>query len=135
MVKINARHEKIVALVNERRFLSVSEISRLCGVSEMTIRRDLEKLDKKEMIKRTYGGAVSIPQRMLEEEGFLVIRGRSGARVAAPATKAEDSTHLRLVEELRTMLARFRQAGVTREELLEFVGRELDALDTRGTEN
>ena len=73
--------------------------------------------------------------RMLEEEGFLVIRGRSGAKVAAPAEKAEDSTHVRLVEEMRTMLMRFRQAGVTSEELLGFVDRELKALDAKGTEN
>jgi DNA-binding transcriptional regulator YhcF (GntR family) len=73
--------------------------------------------------------------RMLEQEGFLVIRGRSGAKVAAPAKKAEDSTHIRLVEEMRTMLARFRQAGVTSEELMEFVDRELKTLDDRGTEN
>ena len=72
--------------------------------------------------------------RMLEEEGFLIIRGRSGAKVAAPAGEVEDSTHVRLVEEMRTMLARFRQRGVTSEELLEFVQGELKALDDRGTE-
>ena len=72
--------------------------------------------------------------RMLEEEGFLIIRGRSGAKVAAPAEEVQDSTHVRLVEEMRTMLARFRQRGVTSEELLEFVQGELKALDDRGTE-
>ena len=73
--------------------------------------------------------------RMLEEEGFLIIRGRSGARVAAPADEVKDSTHIRLVEEMRTMLVKFRQAGVTGDELLEFVQRELKALDDRGWEN
>jgi DNA-binding transcriptional regulator YhcF (GntR family) len=73
--------------------------------------------------------------RVLEEEGFLVIRGRSGAKVAAPAERVEDSTHVRLVAEMKTMLARFRQAGVTSDELLEFVERELRVLDTRGPEN
>ena len=73
--------------------------------------------------------------RMLEEEGFLIIRGRSGARVAAPADEVEDSTHIRLVEEMRTMLVKFRQAGVTGDELLEFVHRELKALDDRGWGN
>ena len=67
-MKINERHEKIIALVNERRFLKVSEISRLCGVSEMTIRRDLETLDAREIIKRTYGGAVSLPHKRQEGE-------------------------------------------------------------------
>ena len=72
--------------------------------------------------------------RMLEEEGFLTIRGRSGVIVAAPAEEVEDSTHLKLVEEMRTVLARFRQAGVTSDELLEFIRQELNALDGGGTE-
>ena len=72
--------------------------------------------------------------RLLEREGFLIIRGRSGAKVAAPAEEVEGSTHVRLVEEMRTMLARFRQAGVTSDELVEFVRRESRALDDRGTE-
>ena len=73
--------------------------------------------------------------RLLEEEGFLIIRGRSGAKVSAPAPEVEHSTHARLVEGMRTMLAKFRQAGVTSDELLEFVQQELKALDNRGTEN
>jgi len=72
--------------------------------------------------------------RLLEQEGFLIIRGRSGVKVSAPAPEVEHSTHIKLVEETRTMLAKFRQAGVTSEELLEFVQKELKALDERGTE-
>ena len=51
------------------------------------------------------------------------------------APEVEPSTHVKLVEEMRTMLARFRQAGVTPDELLEFVRRELQPLDDKGTEN
>jgi DeoR/GlpR family transcriptional regulator of sugar metabolism len=59
-VKTNPRYERITSLVNENGFLSVTELSRLCDVSEMTIRRDLELLDSQGMIRRTYGGAVSV---------------------------------------------------------------------------
>jgi GntR family transcriptional regulator len=72
--------------------------------------------------------------RMLEGEGFLLIRGRSGARVAAPAKDIQRSTHVRLVGEMRILLAKFRQAGVTSDELLDFVHRELIALGESGTE-
>jgi len=72
--------------------------------------------------------------RLLEDEGFLIIRGRSGAKVSAPAEMIEPSTHVKLVEEMRTMLARFRQAGVTPDELLAIVQQELRALDVGGTE-
>jgi DeoR/GlpR family transcriptional regulator of sugar metabolism len=58
-VKINSRYDRITSLVNERGFLSVSELSQLCEVAEMTIRRDLKVLDAQGRIRRTYGGAVS----------------------------------------------------------------------------
>lgn len=59
-MKTNPRLERIVSLVDERGFLSVGELGQLCGVSEMTIRRDLEYLDNQKRIQRTYGGAVSL---------------------------------------------------------------------------
>ena len=58
-MKTNLRLEHIISLVDKRGFFSVSELSQLCGVSEMTIRRDLEQLDTQKRIRRTYGGAVS----------------------------------------------------------------------------
>lgn len=73
--------------------------------------------------------------RMLEDEGFLIIRGRSGVKVAAPAEEVERSTQARLLDELRTTVARLRQAGVAPDELLEIVRRELLDSDGRGTED
>ncbi|MGD0173512.1 MAG: substrate-binding domain-containing protein [Anaerolineales bacterium] len=58
-MKTYPRFERIVSLVDEKGFLSVNELSRLCDVSEMTIRRDLQQLDAQKRIHRTYGGAVS----------------------------------------------------------------------------
>ena len=58
-VKINPRLERIASLVDKKGFFSVSELSKLCDVSEMTVRRDLEQLDAQKRIRRTYGGAVS----------------------------------------------------------------------------
>ncbi len=59
-MKTNLRHERILSLIDERGFLSVADLSRLCEVSEMTIRRDLEQLDAQKRVQRTYGGAVSL---------------------------------------------------------------------------
>jgi DNA-binding transcriptional regulator YhcF (GntR family) len=72
--------------------------------------------------------------RLLEDEGFLDIRGRSGVKVAPPAEKVRNSAHAELLEELRVTLARFRQAGVTKEELVDVVSREVRGLSDRGTE-
>ena len=72
--------------------------------------------------------------RLLEAEGFLVIRGRAGVTVAPPAEEVEHSAHAKLMEQMRTDVARLRQAGVTTDDLLEGVRREVLALDGRGTE-
>lgn len=59
-MKIKNRHEQIVNLVNEKGFLSVTELSEIFNVSEMTIRRDLDLLLKSNSIRRTFGGAAAI---------------------------------------------------------------------------
>ena len=53
------RREKICELVNERKTVRVSELRELLDASEVTIRRDLEELHKKNMLVRTHGGAVA----------------------------------------------------------------------------
>ena len=67
--------------------------------------------------------------RLLETEGFLVIRDRAGVAVAAPAAEIEHITRSGLLDQLRTSLARLRQAGMTTEELLTIMRREVLALD------
>jgi DeoR/GlpR family transcriptional regulator of sugar metabolism/ABC-type sugar transport system substrate-binding protein len=67
-VKNNPRLDLIVSLIDAAGFLSVSEICHLCGVSEMTIRRNLDLLDTQNRIKRTYGGAASLTKK-LENSG------------------------------------------------------------------
>ncbi len=72
-MKTNLRLEHIISLVDKRGFLSVNELSRLCGVSEMTIRRDLEQLDVQKRILRTYGGAASFRAAPANENGTSVV--------------------------------------------------------------
>ena len=62
------RLDRIVGLVEERGFLTVRELSVLLDVSEMTIRRDLAKLERLHRLKKTYGGAASIRATSPEEE-------------------------------------------------------------------
>ncbi|MFH1765478.1 MAG: GntR family transcriptional regulator [Gemmatimonadota bacterium] len=73
--------------------------------------------------------------RLLEDEGFLDIRGRSGVKVAPPAEKVEDAAHSKLLEQLRITLARFRQCGVTNNELMEVARQALRRFEIRGTED
>jgi DeoR/GlpR family transcriptional regulator of sugar metabolism len=60
------RQRKIVDIVNERSSIRVTELSNIFGVTEETIRRDLEKLEKENLLRRSHGGAVSIEENQSE---------------------------------------------------------------------
>ena len=63
------RLEQISSLVNKHGYVSVSELSQTYHVSEMTIRRDLDHLEKENRLRRTFGGAVaSTPNGTVESE-------------------------------------------------------------------
>jgi DeoR family transcriptional regulator of aga operon len=54
-----ARREQILAIVEERGFAKVGELSRLFGISEVTVRADLDALASLGAVQRVHGGAVS----------------------------------------------------------------------------
>ena len=51
------RRNLILEKLQEEKRVVVSELSQLYGVSEETIRRDLDKLDKDGLAVKSYGGA------------------------------------------------------------------------------
>lgn len=57
MLAIERKNEILATLQKEQRVL-VAELSQKYDVTEETIRRDLEKLEKEGFVKKTYGGAV-----------------------------------------------------------------------------
>lgn len=57
MLAIERKNEILTTLQKEQRVL-VAELSQKYQVTEETIRRDLEKLEKEGFVKKTYGGAV-----------------------------------------------------------------------------
>lgn len=57
MLAIERRHDILERLQREKRVV-VSELSKLYGVSEETVRRDLEKLENDGYVIKSYGGAV-----------------------------------------------------------------------------
>jgi DeoR family fructose operon transcriptional repressor len=61
-----ARRQHIEHLVREDGVVKVADLSRELGVSELTIRRDLDSLERKGVLERTHGGAIS--SRRLSEE-------------------------------------------------------------------
>ncbi len=60
------RQKKIMELLESDGSVLVSKLSLDLGVTEETIRRDLEKLEKQDMLRRTHGGAVQFDENAFE---------------------------------------------------------------------
>ena len=58
-VPAQVRQARLVEAVRERGFISVVEIAASLSVSEMTIRRDLDELEREGLLVRTHGGALA----------------------------------------------------------------------------
>jgi DeoR/GlpR family transcriptional regulator of sugar metabolism len=56
------RLQRIEHLLKEQRHVRVAELSQYLGVSEPTVRRDLQRLEKEGRLRREHGGAVAVPQ-------------------------------------------------------------------------
>ncbi len=60
------RLEKIKEILIEEKQIEVSYLSDKLNVSEVTIRRDLDKLEKEGFLKKTYGGAILVENQILD---------------------------------------------------------------------
>jgi DNA-binding transcriptional regulator YhcF (GntR family) len=65
--------------------------------------------------------------RLLEDEGFVQLREREGAVVAAPARRAPRAAREGFSIEMRELVARMRQAGFSTEEIESALRRALEA--------
>jgi DeoR/GlpR family transcriptional regulator of sugar metabolism len=63
------RQARIVDEVRRRGGVRVSDLTTLFDVSDMTVRRDLEELDRRGLLHKVHGGAVP-PNNSAEEPGF-----------------------------------------------------------------
>lgn len=83
------RYDKIVGLVNERGSIRVTELSELCGVTEETIRRDLDRLEQAGRLRRSHGGAVSVKDGQPETPYFEreVANAEEKRKIAEEAVK------------------------------------------------
>jgi len=51
-----SRQKKILSLLNKKNYRTIKDLSDLLNVSEMTIRRDVNELSRKELLSREHGG-------------------------------------------------------------------------------
>lgn len=83
------RRKHSFEVLNERGHVSVSELSDHFGVSEVTIRKDLQYLEERNLLLRTHGGAMRmdylVNEQTLEEKGqkYQEQKARIGRAAAA----------------------------------------------------
>jgi DeoR/GlpR family transcriptional regulator of sugar metabolism len=82
------RHEAILGELRIKRAVRVSELATVLGVSDMTVRRDLDVLEAAGLLDKVHGGATARSERSAEEPGFVVKSLRNTQEKRAIATAA-----------------------------------------------
>jgi DeoR/GlpR family transcriptional regulator of sugar metabolism len=111
MLAVDRRH-LILERVAEQQTIHIAELARELGVSEMTIRRDIARLERDGFLRRTYGGATAHVTRSMEL-GF-----NARALQQAAAKRLIGMRAAQLVEEVTTL---FIGIGTTTEQFALFL--------------
>lgn len=64
------RRAAILSMVQDSGAVRVSDLVEQLGVSDMTVRRDIERLDTDGLLERVHGGALALLPRATDEPGF-----------------------------------------------------------------
>lgn len=94
-MKVGERHDLALRSLQANGEVSVAALSRETGVSEMTIRRDLETLERQGLLRRVHGGATNVVSRGYEPPFALrasrngELKARIGERAAAMVSEGE----------------------------------------------
>ncbi|MFQ5814007.1 MAG: DeoR/GlpR family DNA-binding transcription regulator, partial [Anaerolineae bacterium] len=104
------RRNRILETLRAQGSVRVSTLGGLLGVAEVTIRRDLERLERQGLLERTHGGAIYSHRMRLEPrytEKYLLHQDEKRAIGAAAAALVEDGDTL-LINSGSTTLQIFR---------------------------
>ena len=70
----NERHRKILNQLKVKHAVKVTELAKEMGISESTIRRDINELDQMGKLKKVFGGAVSLSRETVSTEADVASR-------------------------------------------------------------
>jgi DeoR family deoxyribose operon repressor len=95
------RIRNIVNLLNQKSELSVKEIAEMLHVSDMTVRRDLNELERQEIVRRTHGGATLLDPSSSVRDPYILgeqtaknVREKSMIGIKAASLVRPDETIL-----------------------------------------
>lgn len=92
-IKLNDRQQQMLDHITREGELRVSDLKETYGVTEMTIRRDLERLEETGAVKRTFGGVIFVGKdiALQERTGLLIEEKARIGRHAASLVQPGDS--------------------------------------------
>ncbi len=84
------RHEIILETVRREGSVRVRDLVEQLGISDMTVRRDLDLLDESGLLTKVHGGATRVSMLTTEEPGFEAKRTRQADQKVAIACSAAE---------------------------------------------
>ena len=118
------RQEMIMDMLRKKKVVKNTELAQLFKTSNLTIRRDLDALADKRLVRRVYGGAVlqqeveSVqPQRLPADSSGELLRSRRTAIAKAAVAMVQEGDRIHLgngttVVEIARQLRQFRQLSI-----------------------
>ena len=101
------RRHAIMQLLQEQGEVSVEQLVQLFDTSEVTIRKDLTALESNGFLLRKYGGAILMPQEIIEEEQDDELSQRKLVLAKAAAERIRD--HNRIIVDSGSTAALIKQ--------------------------
>ena len=106
-ISVQQRHQAISDLLEGGKEVTIQDLAKRFQVSEMTVRRDLDKMEQTGQVRRTHGGGIPAP-RMVFEFDFLTNRKSNALAkraIAAEAAKLVEPGHRIILNSGTTTLA------------------------------
>lgn len=88
------RRRAIIALLNSDGEVSVDQLAQRFGTSEVTIRKDFAALESNGLLLRRYGGAVLLPQELIQDPAVAQVSFRKQAIARASAELIRDHNRI-----------------------------------------
>lgn len=117
------RRERIVAIVDEQGFARVADLSGHFGISEVTLRADLDALARASAVQRIHGGAISNTHQISPERPFeqTSLAGAEQKRAIGAAAAALVHSGHAIVLDVGTTTAAIATALIARTDLRDVV--------------
>ena len=105
------RRRRMQTLIEEREFMRVVDLSEIFGISEVTVRSDLDSLASSTLIQRVHGGAMldrsqAVPEQSFEQSAGTSLEEKAAIGSAAAALVSSGESLIIDVGTTATALAR-----------------------------